>query len=62
MSGNTERTRREIYVQLNRLEARAEYLAAQRSETALRLEEIARERARLERHLSALKRAEEVSA
>jgi hypothetical protein len=51
MNGSTdERTQREIYGQLNRLEARAEYLASLRSEAALRLAELARERDRLQRH------------
>jgi len=51
-------TEQELLLQLDRLDARAEFLQAQRQEATRRLAEISRERARLERYLHYLRRSE----
>ena len=55
-------TRRELLTQFGRLEARAEFLQAQRVEATRRLSENAREREHVRRHFAVLDRGEEVSA
>jgi chromosome segregation ATPase len=51
-----KRTRKELVDELGRLEAREEFLQAQRSEATRRLAEISREQDRIRHHLNALDR------
>ena len=53
------RTRAELLLQLNRLQARAELLQSQQVELTLKLEEITHELSRVRNHLSAIDRGEE---
>jgi hypothetical protein len=60
MNEQIELSKRELVTQLDRLEARAEFLQAHRAEVARRLSDMACERVR--RHLTVLDRSEEGAA